>query len=384
MHIITYCPSCQSRYQLQPDLVGKQIRCPNPVCRQVFEVRIDGQNGESENNDSPDGIRWQEEPPPVRRKSELSGPTGLTEPASSDPQKSRSKTPGFRPAKPPIAFDQPVTGPTGAKVPLSPPDGVPASDDLPPPTWPEPPVRAPGEPATDSPAAASEAASPIFPPTAKARRRRSLWLTMGIGLFVALLSTLVTVFVWSTLHETEENLFQAAEDLFGEGKFAQAADKFDRLIRDYPDSPQFDEYDLLAALSRARYDAERNPDVPPEKALGGLEYFIETYGKNPTFEAHRAEVVHSLDVVAERLATSASEALGAAGGIETLKERLVTIVDLRDKAQRSWRWPRQSVRRAGILREESNSGWRRWEPKSRKREKNRKLFWRPGDLRRLA
>jgi outer membrane protein assembly factor BamB len=313
VHIITYCPSCQSRYQLEPDLVGKQIRCPNPVCRQIFEVQVDGKNGEPENDDSPDSIRWQDEPPPVRR----------AEPTKADPPSPRSKAPGFGPS----------TVPTGAVPPVS--DRSAPSDD-PPPAWPAPPVGVPDESAADSPAAAFESTPPpVFPPTARARRRRSLWLTVGISLSVALLSTLVTVFVWSALHETEENLFQAAKDLYAEGKFAQAADKFDRLIRDYPDSPQFDQYDLLAALNRARDDAEGNPNVSPEKALVGLEYFVETYGKRPTFEAYRADLVRSLNVVAERLATSASEAISAVEGIETLKERLVAIVDLRDKAQRA-------------------------------------------------
>jgi outer membrane protein assembly factor BamB len=38
-HIAIICPHCQSRYQVEPDLRGKAMRCPNPVCRQVFEVK---------------------------------------------------------------------------------------------------------------------------------------------------------------------------------------------------------------------------------------------------------------------------------------------------------------------------------------------------------
>src|SRR4051812_8103392 len=36
------CPHCESEYQLSPDLVGKSMRCPNPDCREVFEVRAAG------------------------------------------------------------------------------------------------------------------------------------------------------------------------------------------------------------------------------------------------------------------------------------------------------------------------------------------------------
>jgi outer membrane protein assembly factor BamB len=39
MHITVYCPSCHSRYQLDPGLRGQRMRCPNPVCREIFEVQ---------------------------------------------------------------------------------------------------------------------------------------------------------------------------------------------------------------------------------------------------------------------------------------------------------------------------------------------------------
>ncbi|HLJ92864.1 MAG TPA: outer membrane protein assembly factor BamD, partial [Gemmataceae bacterium] len=39
MHITAYCPSCRSRYQLDAGLRGQRIRCPNPVCREIFDVR---------------------------------------------------------------------------------------------------------------------------------------------------------------------------------------------------------------------------------------------------------------------------------------------------------------------------------------------------------
>jgi tetratricopeptide (TPR) repeat protein len=42
MHITAYCPSCHSRYQLDPGLRGQRMRCPNPVCREVFEVQDAG------------------------------------------------------------------------------------------------------------------------------------------------------------------------------------------------------------------------------------------------------------------------------------------------------------------------------------------------------
>jgi hypothetical protein len=39
MHIKTTCPRCESTFQVEATLRGKRMRCPNPACRLVFEVR---------------------------------------------------------------------------------------------------------------------------------------------------------------------------------------------------------------------------------------------------------------------------------------------------------------------------------------------------------
>src|SRR5262245_20009119 len=39
MHITTLCPECDSRFQVESDLLGKKMRCPNPKCRKIFEVK---------------------------------------------------------------------------------------------------------------------------------------------------------------------------------------------------------------------------------------------------------------------------------------------------------------------------------------------------------
>ena len=38
MSIVAECPHCESRFHLQPDLIGKAMRCPNPACREPFVV----------------------------------------------------------------------------------------------------------------------------------------------------------------------------------------------------------------------------------------------------------------------------------------------------------------------------------------------------------
>jgi hypothetical protein len=37
--ITVHCPQCGNRYHLKPEMRGKRTRCPNALCRAVFEVR---------------------------------------------------------------------------------------------------------------------------------------------------------------------------------------------------------------------------------------------------------------------------------------------------------------------------------------------------------
>ncbi len=39
MSIVVQCPHCETKFNLQPDMVGKSMRCPNLDCRQVFTVK---------------------------------------------------------------------------------------------------------------------------------------------------------------------------------------------------------------------------------------------------------------------------------------------------------------------------------------------------------
>lgn len=43
MHISVTCPHCQTHYQLEPGLRGKKLRCPNPLCREIFVVQADAE-----------------------------------------------------------------------------------------------------------------------------------------------------------------------------------------------------------------------------------------------------------------------------------------------------------------------------------------------------
>src|SRR5687767_1992451 len=64
--IAVECPRCLSRYQVSPDLRGKRMRCPNPMCRAVFDVQPVGAAP------LPEPPR-PAEPPPPNRPTQVSG-----------------------------------------------------------------------------------------------------------------------------------------------------------------------------------------------------------------------------------------------------------------------------------------------------------------------
>jgi outer membrane protein assembly factor BamB len=295
---------------------------------------LEGEAADDSADQAPPAIRWQNEPPPVRRGPATGSPPIPGAPISAETPKPRSKAApsGKAPARRP---ERPLTPPPEQ-------GGASGTEDIAPSPAPSPwetppPVRAADGDAIPPGSRSDNSVSPplLPPPSAAAKRRRSLRMAIALGLLAAAVVTTAVVLAWSALRETEENLFQAGKSLYDEEKFVQASAKFERLVQDYPDSQRFDEYDLLAALSRARNDAEKSFDTPPEAALHGLEYFASTYDKKPAFEEYRKDFTHALEVVTERLATSASTFLEPLRGIQTLKDRVARAAELLGKAEQA-------------------------------------------------
>ena len=57
MLIAAVCPRCESVYKVDEGLRGKRMRCPNPLCKTVFEVKAEGEQPAAEAPKLP-------EPPP--------------------------------------------------------------------------------------------------------------------------------------------------------------------------------------------------------------------------------------------------------------------------------------------------------------------------------
>ena len=214
MSLSVTCPRCESKYQLDAGMRGKRMRCPNPICRAVFEVRDDA--------DAP--------APSV--------------PVVEEPKAKEVSPPALKPVevkKPAPVQRAPIEAPPMADFP----DDFP-SDDVAAPVaiTPSPSPGGRGEPS----AVATEAWQPetleappmreevaptpmrvtITPPPIK--RRRALWV---IGAMLLALGIVAAVGYWrihSSIESNEAERFQRAEERYKEHQFADASAALQKLI----------------------------------------------------------------------------------------------------------------------------------------------------------
>ena len=196
MHLSVTCPRCESKYQLDAGMRGKRMRCPNPICRAVFDVRDD--------NDPP------VQTPPVRvvpfeePKAKEAPPVAAAKPVEAEPRETQPpplvskpvETMPVEAAKPEQVKQKPIPKPIQPQPSLDIADEFPGDDEAAPvPTtpviatqawqpeaWEAPPVREDGVSAP----VRGETIAPPLPTPAPVKRRRALWvigamaLTLGI------------------------------------------------------------------------------------------------------------------------------------------------------------------------------------------------------------
>ena len=321
MHISVACPRCQTRYQLDPNLLGKQMRCPNAMCRAVFEVREDGK-----------------QPPPAATtdKPELpttpmSGSVGevvpiLTAEAVQPPSKParRESTPAAgrpdipasrvekTPAKPKPAVEKPP-GDTLRDL-----EDALAGDSSPVSTaesqaWDAPPpvrnARADGFTTGPYLAVSSTAPAPAGEPLASRTRRRMRRIVLG--LLVLLVAGVGGVLFLTRGRQASDELEYSAkaEKLYNEREFADAAAMLQKLNREFPDSPEARRYRFLGELSDVReavYHPQGDADETA-KTHDRLLQFLTVYEKDPLLERYKADIEHSLLKVSRELVNLAQQ-----------------------------------------------------------------------------
>jgi outer membrane protein assembly factor BamB len=332
-HVAVLCPRCQSRYQVEPGLVGKRMRCPNALCRHIFEVHeaapaADATSEAMAEMKSPAGAGTVGEfvqilpaelarPPEPIKPAPPAEPTPLAEPAPpveaivAPPQ--RIAPAADAPTPDDGLLDDFPTDDDSAEGPVAP-DG-PAQVNAG--TWEAPPVRA-AVVATDdddfSLAPTPKAPPPPEPaPPAVPRPRR--WPLVTIAAMLTALIALAGLVWWEIESEragSERERVARAEALYRDKAFAEAAGQWQQLYRDYPDSAAAKNYRFLAELSDVRAAAYARADDAEtnDPALQRVLEFVGVYQNDPLLKDRHADVWETLHRLADRLAERADEEHG--------------------------------------------------------------------------
>lgn len=272
MSIVAECPHCETRFNLQPDLIGKSMRCPNLDCRQVFTVQP-MKSGKSARSGRGASGSVEDFVPVVEAK-----PAAKARPAAPKPAK---------PAKPDPAagFDVVDEAPAGPKeVVWSAGSGPP----VPPGSRPTPPAKPPEkEPAKPAKAAGKTAAKPSTRPVVRPRRKkkgmssttRGVVLIGGIVLIVGLGIGAYILFE-SGAQKNEEVAAANAKTAFDGGEFSNASKAYAELVKDYPDSPDKAKYEFYQELAGVHHAAGEIGGDPGE-VVRRFDELLAKYKDNP-------------------------------------------------------------------------------------------------------
>jgi hypothetical protein len=387
VNITAVCPVCESRYQVQPELRGKAMRCPNPNCRKVFVVS-DGPESAAGNGGP---VAPAPPAPPARDGNQRSGSVGEMVPilpadaaeAPAPPPRpaSRKSTAGRRspPASAPAAPEPqaaswqeapPVRrGPArgtdpvpAAEAPAPPPPPAPAepAKEEPPqasslPAWLEPPPVRRGDKAQpapgvttgagpapvpvdpiDVPAEQAPPSAPVYdtpaPPRSRAMRMIVLLLLLVAGALGA-----GGWYAWRALHQTEDQLSEQALKDYKAGNFAAAASRFQQLPEKFQHTNRREEYLLLKELCdlRARLHAS---DGLFRSQLDDLTEFIDNHGRDRSLTPYNADLgtslVHAIEAFTKKsLPPSNDEPLDAIEHAKPVVERVSRLPGALDAGQ---------------------------------------------------
>jgi len=271
MHIKTICPRCESTYQVDAGLKGKLMRCPNALCRAVFEVTNPAEPPPSTAPPIPTPPR----PTPAPGQSGNVG--DMVKVLTAEMAAPMAPAAVAPPAGPVPAMFAPVPAPT-VKSPQADADKQGQAE----PFWDDmfsgaarvtadvaqvaswenaPPVR---EGATDGYGASASNGTFGLAPLPElhgehAPSRLRHWLATSAAAAVAAACVgLVAVWLANESKPTDDpELAAKAYKEYAQGHFMDAKTLFNKLRQDFPKSPEIDSYNFLAEFSELRDAIER-------------------------------------------------------------------------------------------------------------------------------
>jgi hypothetical protein len=285
--IAAVCPHCETRFQLQPDLVGKTIRCPNGDCREPFEVV--------------------ESAPPV----EVPSPSYADPPTTADAMVGSMAVGNFLPVLPAepglpyerIESDAPIPEVAAESIPtarrLSPAEELPVAKLLPPVRVAKRLDQPAGAQEFDWAAMGNEPPPPPLPETVpssvavedanepllfRRKKTRTLPQTILAGLVVATFFFGGGAFVWWLIYErtTEASRATLAKEAYDAGNYAASSTQYESLAKEYPNSDHAPKYSFLMQLSKLRATTSAvTAKESPGPGLRAYRDFIKEFADHP-------------------------------------------------------------------------------------------------------
>ncbi|MCS6864315.1 MAG: PQQ-binding-like beta-propeller repeat protein [Gemmataceae bacterium] len=215
MSIVVECPHCQTRFNLQDDMNGKTMRCPNLECRQSFVVKA----------------KQAAPPPPVYAP---------PPPSASKPAKPQTPPP---PPAPEIVEAVVVEASLVSKPKVK--EVVWSQEKEPPPVRKSPQPVQP-ELVDDS------GRSDVLADIPLRRKRKRSWgpiILIAMSIFIVMAIGGSILYIGYFQQENERQLAAVAQEQYQKGEWAEAAKSYEKLLSEYPSSDKSDEYRFFAALS---------------------------------------------------------------------------------------------------------------------------------------
>ncbi|HSQ57568.1 MAG TPA: PQQ-binding-like beta-propeller repeat protein, partial [Gemmata sp.] len=250
--IVAQCPHCETRFNLQDDLVGKSMRCPNLECRQTFVVKSTGKPVEP-----PEPLPLPDEPEPARPTK----PRSSQKPGGGDPRKPRQEVVEAEVVEAAI-----VAPPNVKEVVWS------EGRDVPPP-------RGKGKKPSRATESDDDDDLPII--RRKKKKNRRPWILIGMSVTVLALLVFGGVSVLRHQTKAEETLAKQAKDAYAGGEYNSAQKLYRQLAEEYPKSDNVPEYDFFASLAVLQLDIRTATGGDPDKLVQQFRSFVAKYKDSP-------------------------------------------------------------------------------------------------------
>ena len=325
MTIPVDCPHCETRFQLQPDTVGKPTRCP--VCKEFFVVAP-----ADEPLPAPKPAPAPRQPARAERPYERVESGAPVAPIFEDEPRPAPRPPAVKAPAQPAGGPREVVWWDESAAPPAPADDAP--------------VRATRQMRAEHAAGGSDDGDDAdFIRRRPARRSYGQYVAGGLALGVVGLLAAGVFGVFRAGELREDRAAEAAQLAYDDGQFPQASEQFAKLAEAFPASPQLERYRFLAALAQLQQTASA-PGLAddPAPAEQSFTKFLADHGESALAkpgEGFGGDVVSAGKKVADAVADSTATRLkrfqadrtklGELGAVESRTAELKRLIPAVEK-----------------------------------------------------